>query len=113
MDEILKKRGKLIPSKAPLSVEIKKSIYMLIFTLFSIILLVSIVYLLNSSQSTQKGYSLKQEQIKKASLIDQSRELISKIIQAQSFKNIEGNTSVQQMIKPENLIYIDPKPTIE
>lgn len=78
-------------------------------TLFLIILLVSIVYLLNSSQSTQKGYSLKQQQIKKDSLIDQSRDLISKIIQVQSFKNIEGNSFVQQMIKPENIIYIEKK----
>jgi preprotein translocase subunit YajC len=107
MDDILKKRGKLIPSKAPLSVEIKKSIYMLMSTLFLIILLVSIVYLLNSSQSTQKGYSLKQQQIKKDDLIDQSRELIGKIILVQSFKNIEANPFVQAMIKPENIVYIE------
>lgn len=100
-EEIIKRRGKTIPTKTPLSIEIKKSVYMLIFTLLSIIVLVSIVYLLNSSQSTQKGYSLKQQQLEKDNLIEESHDLVRKIIQAQSFSNIENSTLVKAMIKPQ------------
>ena len=80
---------------------------MLIFVLLSIIVMVSIVYLLNSSQTSQKGYSLKEDQIEKDSLIKENHDLVNKIIQAQSFKTIENQESVKQMVKPENPIYID------
>ncbi|MBD3270718.1 hypothetical protein GF376_04275 [Candidatus Peregrinibacteria bacterium] len=106
-DDFLAKRGKTIPNKKPLSVEVKKSIYMLISTLMVIIVMVSIVYLLNSSQSSQQGNTLKQNQILKDDLIDQSRILINKIIEAQSFKTIENSQVIEGMIKPENIEYID------
>jgi len=108
VDEIIKRRGKTIPTKNPLSVEIRKSIFMLVFALLAIIVMVSIVYLLNSSQTSQKGYSLEQEQLHKDQLTEQSNDLVSKIIQAQSFKNIESTDQVKQMVKPDNTIYLEP-----
>ena len=106
-EDIIKRRGKNIQTKNPLSIEIKKSIYMLFFALLAIIVLVSIVYLLNSSQSTQKGYSLKQEQLQKDSLAGKGDDLVRKIIQAQSYANIENTNLVKSMVKPDNLTYID------
>ena len=106
-EDLIKRRGKNIQTKNPLSIEIKKSIYMLFFSLLAIILLVSIVYLLNSSQSTQKGYSLKQEQLQKDSLAEQGNDLVRKIIEAQSYANIENSALVKSMVKPDSLIYID------
>jgi hypothetical protein len=109
-EDIIKRRGKTIPTRTPFSMEIKRSIYMLIFTLLAIIVLVSIVYLLNSSQSTQKGYSLKQQQLEKDTLVEQSHDLVRKIIQAQSFSNIENNALVKAMIKPETPVYLLEEP---
>lgn len=106
-EDLIKRRGKAIPIRSLLSAEIKKSIYMLMFTLLAIIVLVSIVYLLNSSQSNQKGYSLKQQELEKDNLIEQSNQLVRKLIQAQSSTSIENNSSVKTMIKPEKPIYID------
>ncbi len=106
-EEILKKRGKSIPNKKPLSVEVRKSIYMLIVTLLIIIILISIVYLLNSSQSTQKGHAVNQEQLIKNDLIEESRDLIHKIIEAQSFATIESSPIINEMVKPETIIYIE------
>lgn len=112
MDEIIKRRGKSMPNKNPLSVEIRKSIFMLVFALLAIIVMVSIVYLLNSTQTTSKGYSLKEQQLKEDLLTEESRDLINKIIQAQSFQNIKNNDIVKQMVKPETPVYIgdDPNP---
>lgn len=107
-EEIIKRRGKTIPTKTPLSVEIRKSVFMLMFTLLSIIVLVSIVYLMNSSQSTQKGYSIKQEDLQKTALNEEKQDLIRKIIEAQSFKQIENSELVKSMVKPEETIYFDP-----
>ncbi len=108
-DLIIGKRGKTIPVKTPLSQEIKKSIYMLIFTLLAIMVLVSMAYLLNSSQTTQKGYSLKQQQLEKDQLTQQTHDLVGKIIQAQSFSSIQNNELVKKMTKPEKPVYLDVK----
>lgn len=84
---------------------------MLIFTLLAIIVLVSIVYMLNSSQTTQKGYALKQQQLEKDLLNEEKNQWISKIIQAQSFQNMKESSLVQQMIKLENPVYLQEQKT--
>jgi hypothetical protein len=104
---VVKRRGKSIPLRKPLSQEIKKSIFMLIFTLLAIIVLVSIVYLLNSSQTTQKGYSLRQQQLEKDLLIEESNQWVHKIIQAQSFQGISDNELVKKMVQIEKPIYLE------
>ena len=101
-----KQHGKIINKKIPLSQEVKRSIYLLIFTLLALIVILSIVFLLNTSQSTQKGYILKKEQIDKEAYLLRNRELINKIIEAQAFKSIEESNLVKKMQKPENPIYI-------
>ncbi len=106
--ELLTRRrtGKIIPKKRPLSQEVKKSIYMLIFALLGIIVVLSIVFLLNTSQSSQKGYVLQQEQLQKEQLILQNHELINKIIEAMTYKRIEDSPLLKLMQKPEGLVYL-------
>jgi hypothetical protein len=90
--------------------EVKKSIYALIFTLLGIIVMLSIVFLLNTNQSNQKGYVLQQQQIDKENFLSQNRELIEKIIQAQAYKTIQEKILGKNMVPPESLTYItDPK----
>lgn len=103
---IVKRRGRSIPLRTPLSQEVKKSIFMLIFTLLAIIVLVGIVYMLNSSQTTQKGYSLRQQQLEKDLLIEESNQWIHKIIQAQSFQGISDNEMVKKMVQIEQPMYL-------
>ncbi len=110
LEELIARRhGKVITKKLTLSQEVKKSIYWLFFTLLSIIVLLSIVFLLNTSQSNQKGYILQKEQVDKDKYELQKRELIDKIIQAESLKNIEQNAQVKKMQKPSNPLYLGPK----
>lgn len=101
--------GKIIPKKMPFSQEVKRSIYLLVFTLLGLIVLLSIVFLLNSSQFTQKGYIFKEEQALKEQFLLKNRELINKIIEAQSSKTIESSQTIKGMHKPENPIYVEPK----
>lgn len=111
LEELIQRQqhSKIIPRKIPLSQEVKRSILLLIFTLMGIIIMLSVVFLLNTSQSTQKGYILKKEQIDKEEFLLMNRELINKIIEAQSFKTIQGNSAVQKMEKPENQVYVKEK----
>ena len=101
-----KRSGKIFTKRKPLSIEVKKSIYMLIFALLGIIVLLSIVFLLNTSQSSQKGYALKQAEIQKETLMLQNHELVNKIIEVMTYQQIEDNPIIKGMIKPENLEYI-------
>lgn len=105
-----RRQGKIIPKKTPLSKEVKKSITWLLFTLVFLTVILSIVYLLNTTQSSQKGYSLKQEQIRKEQLELQKRQLVNQIIEAMSFNKIEESTIVEGMEKAENPIYIEESP---
>lgn len=102
-----RRRGKLIPPKKTLSLQVKRSISLLIGTLIFLVVLISIVYLLNTTQSSQKGYVLQQEQLRKDDLLLQDRNLINKIIDAQSYNKIEESDLVQDMVKPENPLYIE------
>ena len=102
-----RRQGKIIPRKKPLSQEVRKSIYLLCFALLTIIVLLSIVFLLNTSQSAQKGFILKQEQNRKEELLLQERELVTKIIEARAYSKIEASEIVEVMEKSENPIYIE------
>ncbi len=106
-EEIIKRRGKTIPNKKPLSVEVRKSIYMLIFTLLTIIILVSIVYLLNSSQHSQLGHALIQEKIIKDNLNEEEQDLVEKTIRSQAYSKIQEIAENKNMIKPEEVMYVD------
>jgi len=106
-----KKEGKIIPRKSTLSQEVKKSIYLLVFTLLGIIVLLSIVFLLNTSLSTQKGYTLKQQELNREDFLSKNRELIEKIIQAQAYKTIQEKIVGKNMQTPESLTYVEePRP---
>jgi len=104
-----RKQGKIIQKKTPLSKQIKKSISMLIFTLIFLIIMISLIFLMTTTKSGQKGYTLKQEQLRKDQLLLEQRILINKIINARSLKKIEDSEIYKNMIKEENPIYIDSK----
>ena len=104
-----RRQGKLIPKKSPLSIEVKKSITWLFFTLIFLTVILSIVYLQNTTQSSQKGYALQQQQFKQDQLEMMNRELIDKITKAISLNRIEDNPIVQGMLKAENPLYIKEK----
>jgi uncharacterized membrane protein required for colicin V production len=103
-----RRTGKTIPKKTPFSQEVKKGIYMLTFTLLGLIVLLSIVFLLNTSQSSQKGYVLKQEQLKKEELLTLNHNLVNKIIEEMTYKKIENSPIIKLMQKPKNQTYLTP-----
>jgi len=79
---------------------------MLIFTLLGLIVILSIVFLLNTSQSSQKGYILNQAQLKKEQLTIKNHELINKIINAMKYNRIETSPVKQTMEPPTTIQYI-------
>lgn len=102
-----RRTGKIFSRKKTLSQEIRKSIFMLVFTLLGLIVILSIVFLLNTSQSSQKGYVLNQEQLKKEQLTLQNHELVNKIIQAMTYTRIETSPVRKTMQPPETIQYME------
>ena len=102
-----RKTGKIFSKKDTFSQEVKKSIFMLVFTLLGLIVILSIVFLLNTSQSSQKGYILNQAQLKKEQLTLQNHELVNRIIDAMTYARIETSPIKQSMQAPETLQYVD------
>ena len=104
----LRKEGKIITKKQPLSQTVKRSISLLFFALLFIIVVLSIIFIMNSSQAYQKGNVLKQEKTKKETLLMENRRLIDEIIKSMAYDKIEQSDQVKSMKKPENPQYIEP-----
>ncbi len=102
-----RRQGKIIPRKKTLSQEVKKSIYMLIFTLLAIIIILSIVLLLSTSNAFQRGYTLQEQQNMKEQLEAENRQLIDKIIKATIYSKVENSPLLKGMIKSENPVYLE------
>jgi hypothetical protein len=109
LEELIARRyhGKIIPRKIPLSQEIKKNIYLLVFTLLFIIIILSIAFLLTTSGQAEQGNILQSIQSEKDQYTSQKRVLDDKILDAQSLKTIENSEKVQQMQKVEAPVYLE------
>ena len=113
IDENFQRRryGKIITKKNPLSVEVKQGILWLATSLLFLIVILSIVFLLNTSQTYQKGNVLQEQQNTKTDLELQNRAIINKIIQVMSSSKIEANPLLSTMQTVQNATYI-PDPNV-
>lgn len=110
VDEIRKRYGsKVLKKRKPLSQEIKKSIFSLVFGLVLITVVLSIVFLLNTSNSAQKGYIHSQLRLQNEDLENINKELKMKIIEAQSILNLENTEKMNAMGDPGSVIFTDPE----
>lgn len=106
--DIYKRYGsKVIKKRTPLSQEVRKAIVTLLFGLVLIIVVLSIVFLLNTSNSAQKGYVHSQLRLQNDELEDLNRELKMKVIEARSMFNLESTEKVDEMVKPESVMFVD------
>jgi uncharacterized protein (DUF3084 family) len=108
-DDIIKRYGgKIIRKKIPLSQEVRKTIVALLFGLILITVALSIVFLLNTSNSAQKGYIHSQLRLKNEELENLNKELRKKVIEAKSMLHLEETDKIDEMVKPEKNTYIAP-----
>lgn len=107
-DIITRKYGsKVIKRKAPLSQEVRKAIVTLMFGLVLITVALSIVFLLNTSNSAQKGYIHSQLILQNEELDNINKELKMKVTEARSMLHLEETDNVNEMVKPKDTILID------
>jgi len=108
-DILLKKRygSKAIKKRTPLSVEVKRAIIWLMFGLILITVVLSVVFLLNTSNSAQKGYVHQQLQLQNEELDNINKELRMKVLKARSILNLESLEQINKMLTPENKTFIN------
>jgi|GEM_PF-1620444 len=102
------KHGK-IRSKETLKHEAHRTIRLLIITLTTMIIALSVVFMLTTNNSAQKGYTLQQLKTENQQLKTEKLELTTKVTDSTSFNNLEGNNKVSDMQKSETKNYITPE----
>lgn len=107
-DVIRRKYGsKVIRKRTPLSQEVRKAIVTLMFGLVLITVVLSIVFLLNTSNSAQKGYVHSQLILQNEELDNINKDLKMKVMEARSMLHLEETDNIDDMLKPESTILID------
>ena len=106
-EDILRKRyGKVLKKRTTLSQEVKRSIIWLFFGLILITVVLSVVFLLNTSNSAQKGYVHTQLRLENEELENINKELRMKVLQARSILHLEDTNQIEEMVEPENSTFI-------
>lgn len=93
--------SKIIKKRTTLSQEVRKAIMTLLFGLVLITVALSIVFLLNTSNSAQKGYVHSQLILQNEELENLNKELRMKVMDAKSLLNLESSNKVNSMETPE------------
>lgn len=102
-------------NRKPLSQEIKTTYRLLTITLGVMLMLVSGTFLYMNSLQPAKGYQLKQLQLDYESLQSTLRKWERKVVEAQSFLNIEANDLLEEMdeVNTEDLSYWNDSTTAQ
>ncbi|PIQ77457.1 hypothetical protein COV82_04420 [Candidatus Peregrinibacteria bacterium CG11_big_fil_rev_8_21_14_0_20_46_8] len=93
--------------RTPLSQEVRKSLNMLMFTLFGMLLAISIYFFLRVTSTAEIGYLMRQNQTVQAQLETENRILKQKVMEAQSITTIkEESVPLQQ---PTGTHFVHPR----
>ena len=95
--------------RTPLSFQIKKAKDLLIATLLGMLVLVSGYFFLRTTNSAEKGYLLRENQLRQSTLESDNRLLKQQLLQVQSINSLKGSNTVLNMQEPATTIYVEPK----
>lgn len=86
---------------------VSKTLLTLMITLAIIIVALCAIFLYATSNSAQKGYLLKQSQIKNKQLQLEQEELKRKILEASTYENLENQEQIKQMEEPREKAFVE------
>lgn len=95
--------------RTPLSIEVKKVLKLLSYTMLALLIVSSGYFFVKMSTTAESGYSLHEGQIRKKNLEDENRILNLQLLEAQSIEDLKQSTIVKEMTEPTDPIYILPK----
>lgn len=95
--------------RIPLSIEVRKVLKLLIYTLFGMLIVLSAYFFIKTSYSTEKGYALREGQMLQKNLEAENRILKQRVLDAQSLNELKNSDAVQDMTEPAAPTYVAPK----
>lgn len=95
--------------RVPLSIEVKKVLNMLMYTLCSMLIVTSGYFFVKTSSTAERGYSLKENQVEQKKLESENRLLKQQVLEAQSIVELKKSEIVEGMQPPEKKIFIEPR----
>jgi hypothetical protein len=95
--------------RIPLSIEVKRVLKLLMATLCGMLIALSVYYFLKSSGTAEKGYLLRENQLRQKTLESENRILKQQVLDAQSIRKLEKSDVVSEMGPAEKPIYVEPK----
>jgi len=97
-----RKKKKDISRPRLLSEDIRSTYFLLLGTIGTMIVILVLGYLYVSSQTSAKGYLLKQLQIDYEDLTAESKELDTQLLEVTSISNIDEENPVEDMERPQD-----------
>lgn len=96
-------------ARIPLSLEVKKVLKMLMGTLLVLVLGVSGFYFFKATDTAERGYQLRETDLKKQHLEAENRILKQQVLDAQSLVKLSQSGAVSHMRPQENQIFVKPQ----
>lgn len=95
--------------RTPLSVESKKVLKLLMCTIFGLLVVVSVYFFIKTSDTAEKGYAMREAQLKLNELESKNRILKQQVLDAQSLSEVQASNTLKELEQPEMQIFVEEK----
>lgn len=95
--------------RIPLSIEVRKVLKLLMYTLFGLLVVVSSYFFVKTSNTAERGYQFRENQLMQQSLESENRILKQKVLDVQSLNELRSSDIVSNMQDAPIPVYIEPK----
>lgn len=95
--------------RTPLSVEVKKVLKLLSYTMVTLLVVSSAYFFIKMSFTAESGYSMRENQLRQQVLEDENRILKKRLLDAQSLEALQQSKVLKEMEEPESTVYVLPK----
>ncbi|MFA6521861.1 MAG: hypothetical protein WCT53_05785 [Candidatus Gracilibacteria bacterium] len=95
--------------RVPLSIEVPKVMKLLVCTLMGLLVMTSVYFFIKTSNTAERGYSMRENQLRRDTLENENRILKQRLLEIQAVDQLQLSDAVKGMEEAINPIYIKPK----
>lgn len=96
-------------ARIPLSIEAKKILKLLTYTLSGLLLTTSVYFFAKTSTASERGYLLEEHRLRLQQLESDNRILKQQLLDAQALDAVEQSNVVLDLTSPAEPVYVEPK----
>lgn len=95
--------------RTPLAIELPKVLRSLVATLLVLLLATSAYFFFKMTDNAEKGYLLRENQLKQKDLEAENRILKQQVLDSQALEALKGSKTVKRLAEPTKPIYVLPR----